>query len=129
VAAACVLIALPATAQTPAVINPNTVSFTPSADHDALLEGVPMVTRYDLQISLEVSGTVLTTTDIGKPTPVNNLISITNPIWFAPLTPRTRYVAHVIAVGPTGAGVSDPSGPFLNADHPGKPGVPTFSKK
>jgi hypothetical protein len=121
------LVALPVGAQT-AVVNPKTVEFTPSADHAALLEGVPMVAKYELRIFLEVGGTLLTTTDIGKPTPVSNLISITNPIWFAPLTPKTRYIARVAAVGPTGEGVSDPSGPFLNAGAPANPGAPTLKK-
>lgn len=107
-------LALPASAQT-AVLNPKTVEFSPSVDHDALeADGTtPVVTKYELRMYVESDpATAISTTDLGKPTPVAGTISITNPLWFAALTPRTRYVAKVAAIGTGGAGVSGPSDPF-----------------
>ena len=119
------IVAVPASAQVAAVVNPQSVTFTPSPDHDAVLDGVPVVTRYDLSIYIEAGMIVVgAPVNLGKPTPVAGLISVTNPVWFAALTPRTRYVARVTAVGPTGTGVSDVSNPFLNSGPPAKPGAP-----
>jgi hypothetical protein len=117
-----------ATAQT--VINPVTVQFTPSADHAALaIDGNPMVAKYEMRIYTEANPTVvLTVTDIGKPTPVSNLITITNAVWFSALTPNTKYIARVAAVGPSGEGVSDPSNPFGNVGAPAKPTAVTVKK-
>jgi hypothetical protein len=117
------LLAPVAGAQT-AVVNPVTVEFTPSADHAVLaLDGSPMVTKYEMRIFVEtpLGPTPSFTTDIGKPTPVAGKITITNAVWFSGLTPNTRYVAKVAAVGPTGEGVSDPSNPFGNVGNPAKP--------
>jgi hypothetical protein len=115
------------------VTNPTTVSFTASADHAAMaLDGTtPLVTRYDLQVYLEATptGTPLVVLDLGKPTPVNSTITVTNAIWFAALTPKTRYVAKAAAVGPTGTGVSGVSNPFGNVGPAGAPGTPTVSKQ
>jgi hypothetical protein len=114
---------------TPAVVNPKTVEFTPSADHDAIsvLTGQPVVSRYELRMYLEANpATPISTTDLGKPTPAGGVISVTNPVWFAGLTPNTRYVARVAAIGPTGEGVSDASGPFGNAPAPKAGGVPVM---
>jgi hypothetical protein len=108
------LLAPVAGAQT-AVVNPVTVEFTPSADHAVIaLDGQPMVARYEMRIFVEtpLGPTPSFTQDIGKPTPVAGKITITNAVWFSGLTPNTRYVAKVVAVGPTGEGVSELSNPF-----------------
>ena len=106
-----------------AVVNPKTVEFVPSADHAVVaLDGSAMVARYELRMYLETNQTTpISVTDLGKPVPVANLISVTNPVWFAGLTPNTKYVAKVAAIGPTGEGVSDPSNPFGNVGAPTKP--------
>lgn len=129
-AAVLAVAGVPVWAQTPAVVNPTTVQFTPSADHDVInpVTTQPMVLRYDLRIFTEQPlGTVpVTTVDIGKPTPVGGTITVTNAVWFSGLTPNTRYVAKVAAVGPTGEGVSDPSGPFGNVGPPQRPSAPAI---
>lgn len=117
----CAVLALSATvgfAQT-VVTNPTTVIFTASVDHDALsLDGVtPLLTSYQLQVFLETAtATPLTTLDLGKPTPdAAKQITVKNAVWFAALTPKTRYVAKVAAVGPLGVSTPSPaSDPFGN---------------
>jgi hypothetical protein len=113
-----------ARAQTVA-INPQTVEFTASADHAALsLDGSPMVTRYEIRMYVEATplGSAIATQDLGKPTPDGtNKISVTNPVWFAGLTPRTRYVAKVAAIGNSGEGLSTISNPFGNVPAPASP--------
>lgn len=107
-------VAASARAQT-VVVNPVTVEFAPSSDHAVIaLDGQPMVARYEMRIYVEtpLGPTPAFTQDIGKPTPVAGKITVTNAVWFSGLTPNTRYVAKVAAVGPTGEGVSDPSNPF-----------------
>lgn len=114
------MVAGAAHAQTVA-INPTTVQFTPSADHDALeADGTtPVVTRYELRMYLESDpATAITTTDLGKPAPVAGTISVVNPVWFAGLTPRTRYVATVSAVGAGGTSASGVSNPFARVSLP-----------
>jgi hypothetical protein len=125
-----VLAAAPTWAQSGVVVNPKTVQFPPSADHDRLgLDGTPMVTRYELRMYLATdTATVISATDLGKPTPTAGTISVTNPLWFSALTPNTKYIARVAAIGPTGEGVSDASGPFGMQGPPGKAGTPVLVK-
>ena len=120
----------PMSANAQTVVNPVTVTFTPSADHAVIaLDGNPMVTKYEMRIYTEANPTtVLTVTDIGKPTPVANLVTITNAVWFSALTPNTKYFAKVVAVGLTGEGVSDPSNFFGNVGAPAKPTAVTVKK-
>ena len=130
--AACLVafMAVPAAAQT-VVTNPTMVTFTASADHSAFsLDGItPLVAKYEVRVSLATDGVVITVLDLGKPIPdAQNTITAANPVWWAALTPKTRFVARVAAIGPTGEGVSDPSGPFGNVGPPAKPGVPTPKK-
>lgn len=127
-AAGSLLLAQVAGAQV--TVNPRTVEFVPSADHALLsIDGSPIVARYELRMFLETDPvTPLFITDLGKPSPVANLITVTNPVWFAGLTPHTKYIARVAAVGPTGEGVSDPSGPFGNVGPPVKPTAVVIKK-
>lgn len=100
-------------------VNAKTVEFTASADHDALsIDGTPMVARYEMRIYTETGGVLFSTTDLGKPVPVAGKISVTNAVWFAGLTPRTKYLARVVAMGGTGEGVSADSNPFGNVGPP-----------
>lgn len=109
----------------PAVaVNPTVLEFLPSDDHSRLgLDGQPMVTRYELRMFLERDqATPVSTADIGKPVPDSDgKIRVANPVWFAGLTPNTRYVARVVAIGPSGQGASDLSNPFGNAGPPAGP--------
>lgn len=117
--AAVTLWATPASAQT--VLNPTTVEFVPSSDHSAVeADGTtPVVTRYEVRMYLEADPTTaIVTQDIGKPAPVAGKIAVVNPVWFAGLTPRTRYVARVAAIGGGGAGLSAASLPFGLASVP-----------
>lgn len=98
-------------------INPTTVCFIPSADHSAIgLDGQPIVTRYEVRVFVSTDLTkVLYTLDLAKPAPgTDGQICVANAVWFAGLTPKTKYVGKVAAIGPSGEGVSDPSNPFGN---------------
>ena len=118
----------------PLTLNPTTVEFTASPDHAATgLDGQPVVTNYVLRVyvSTDVAlSTVVATLDIGKPAPnTQNTISVTNAVWFAALTPRTKYVATVAAKGPSGEGVSAVSNPFGNQGPPAAGGTPNVVRK
>lgn len=120
--------ALPTAAQT-VVVNPTTVEFTASADHNALgLDGVALISRYDMRIYIESGMTLVTTIALGKPTPLAGQISVTNAAWFSPLQPNTRMVAKVVAVGPTGEAASTASNPFGVAGPPAAPTAATVKK-
>lgn len=95
------------------VTNPTTLSFQPSADHDATaLDGTPILTSYEYRVYPEAGGAVLKTVNLGKPAPVNGLIAVVNPVLFQGLPSNTRLIARVAAIGTDGATESDPSNPF-----------------
>lgn len=103
------------------VINPTGVEFDVSADHATTVVGVPAVTRYELRIFLSAaSPTPVSTFDLGKPTPVGTKATVTNVAMFTPLV-TGGYVARVVAIGPGGEGVSDPTVPFGKMLAPAKP--------
>lgn len=114
-AAVLVLVAGLANAQT-LKVNPTIVEFQASADHNATnIDGTAIVTGYTLRIFLEGATDPFSNQSLGKPTPVAGLISVTNSALFAGLATGLRYTARVVAVGPTGEGVSALSNPFGNA--------------
>jgi hypothetical protein len=125
--AACLLILVAATAGAQTVaVNPNTVVFDPSADHNAVsaLTGLPLVSRYALRFYLPGATQPVQDQDLGKPTPgTDGKITITNRALFTgtPIALDTKYVAKVAAVGPAGEGVSAASDPFGNAGPPAAP--------
>lgn len=103
------------------VINPTGVEFDVSADHNTIVVGVPAVTKYELRIFLSAtSPTPVSTFDLGKPTPVGTKATVTNVAMFTPLS-TGGYVARVVAIGPGGEGVSDPTVPFGKMAAPAKP--------
>jgi hypothetical protein len=113
--------------QTTTVVNPTTVQYIPSADHSRLgLDDQPLVSRYEMRIFLESNNTnLIKTVDLSKPTPANDLITITTtqiPTLFSGLTLNTKYLARVVAIGPSGEGVSDFSNPFGFSGPPAAPG-------
>lgn len=106
------------------VINPTGVEFDVSADHNTVVLGVPAVTKYELRIFLSAtSPTPVSTFDLGKPAPVGTKASVTNVAMFTPLQ-TGGYVARVVAIGPGGEGVSDPTDPFGKMGAPAKPTAP-----
>ena len=102
-------LALPAVAQT--VVNPSTAEFDPSPDHNAVVNGAPVVSRYELEISQSGQSTVLRTADLGKPVPAAdgkirvNFITLLS----SPLASGVVYTAEVVAVGPGGRSASLPA--------------------
>lgn len=106
------------------VINPTGVEFDVSADHATVVVGVPAVTKYELRIFTTLTAPLpVTTFDLGKPTPVGTKATVTNVAMFTPLT-TGGYVARVVAIGPGGEGVSDPTVPFGKMLAPAKPTAP-----
>lgn len=95
------------------VINPTRMEFIPSANHNDTIEGVPLITRYDLRVfAVAAPEVTIVSISIGKPTPVNNLVSMPLPPLAAVPLSTNAYFGRVVAVGPTGEGASLPSNPF-----------------
>lgn len=127
---ACVLslLALPAFAQTPPIVNPSGVEFAASTDHDTVANGVALVAKYTLAISTVAAPAVIVkTVDLGKPAPVAGKVTFTGlaPV-IAALT-AGDYVAVVSAEGPGGVTASVPSDPFsVRPKAPAAPGKPVW---
>lgn len=111
-----VLLGAPAFAQTTTVLNPSTVIFTASPDHNATIGGTAVVSNYVLEV---YDGTTLVrSTDLGKPTP-NASNDISAPLTNAGLAKNKVYTAFVVAVGPGGSARSATgSSPFAWPDAP-----------
>src|SRR5688572_24320720 len=110
------VLAAPASAQTPAVIDPRIVEFDPSPDHSATgSNGLPVLTRYDLELYLLGGTQPVQVANLGKPTPQTDgkirvdFSTLLNP-WPAA---GTVYEARVAAVGPNGVGRSNESNTFM----------------
>lgn len=127
---ALLLLATVASAQP--VVNPRTVEFAPSADHDAVLPadlgGGPVVASYEARYYVVGGTTPICAVSLGKPTPVSSLISLPLPLSCVPVSWGTRYEVRVAALGPTGTGISGPSGPFASVSEPAAPGVPAVRR-
>jgi hypothetical protein len=114
-AISCAVVGTAASAQTTSVVNPRLVEFDPSPDHSGLtVSGEPVVTRYDLQVFMQGASAPILTTSLGKPAAdldgkIRVDVSALLVAW--PLANGT-YEARVAAIGPTGAGISDPSNAF-----------------
>lgn len=108
--------AVPAFAQSNVAVNPSTVCFAPSPDHDRIaLDGTtPVVTRYELRLFQAGAAQPFTTQDVGKPAPVNNEICVTNRSWFIPAANGVKCLARIAAISPYGEAVSPDSNPFGN---------------
>jgi hypothetical protein len=138
VAVALLLAAVRADAQTiPGLIlilPTSTMDFTPSADHAATkLDGSAVVASYRVEyFLLDASGNIPAnatpafSTNLGKPTPVANVIVVPNA--FGAIVPDTAYRVKVVAVGPDGVGASPASVPFGKAVSkvPASPSAPTI---
>jgi hypothetical protein len=98
--------AAPVAAQS--VVNPSLAEFTPSADHDAVANGVPVVTRYELEIFQQGQTSAVRTIGLGKPAPAADgkiRVDFAN-LLTSPLTAGVVYTADVVAVGPGGRAAS-----------------------
>lgn len=105
--------ALPASAQT--AINPTTVTFTASADHATVVGATAVVTSYSVDVYQ--GATLVRSTDIGKPSPVNGDIS--TPLVVGVLAKNQVYTLKVVAIGPGGSAGSAASTPFAWLAAPG----------
>lgn len=120
--------ALIASAAQAQVVNPKTLEFDASADHNVMVGGVPAVDHYDLNILVgNAAGAMSFTKGLGKPTPnAQNRIIFTDVPEFI-TRPRGTYVVTIAAVSggqnPT-VGVSLPSNPFVSIGTVAVPGVP-----
>lgn len=81
------------------------VAFTASPDHSAMVNGQPVLTNYELR----VTGAATSSTNLGKPTPTNNVITVTTLKPFFDALPFGSYSAVIAAIGPGGASVSAPT--------------------
>lgn len=102
------------TARAQSILDPQRVEFTPSADHDTVTAGIPVVTGYSLSLFASGSATPAATVSLGKPTPdpdgqirVPFLSLLT-----APLSPTIVYTAKIVTEGPGGSATSEVSNTF-----------------
>jgi hypothetical protein len=117
--AAAVLLALPVLLVTSRAggqtVDPRTVEFDPSADHNTVLSsGQAAVSRYDFELYYQGAAQPFQVMNLGKPVPeVDGKIRVDFlsflPSW--PL-PGITYEARVNAIGPAGNGESGPSNAF-----------------
>ena len=93
--------------------NPQSLTFTPSADHYATASsGEPVVTQYNLEIYEVGASTPLQVNSVGKPAPGSDgRIKVALSMSATPV-PNTVYMARVAAMGPNGSSSSDWSNSF-----------------
>lgn len=101
-------------AQAPVVVNPTTLEFIPSLDHDAVnaLDNTPVLSTYEARFYPEAGGAMVGSMNIGKPTPVNGKITITSLPVLTTLPRNVRLICKVAAIGPDGVNESAASNPF-----------------
>jgi hypothetical protein len=110
-----------------AFVNPRGIQFDASLDHDAIANGVPLLTRYALDIyagaTPAATAVPITTASLGKPAPVSGVIAFMGvPTITASLSQGT-YVAKVCAEGGGGRNCSVFTDPFdLTPPAPQAPG-------
>ena len=84
--------------------NPRTVEFDPSPDHGAMIEGTPLVDRYEMDFFVQETGQPVHTLSLGKPAPAGDgriridFVALLT----QPLPTGTIYTASIAAVGPRG---------------------------
>ena len=108
---------LPGVARAQSVVNPTTLQFTASPDHNTVTNGTPVVSGYTLSFYDVGSTTALASYNLGKPTPdASNVITInlTSVVTTWPPSGVT-YEARVVAVGPGGSAPSTPSNSFTTS--------------
>lgn len=100
------------------VLNPTTVEFQVSPDHNVTVLGTAVVTSYEMRIFAEGATAPMTTATLGKPTAANDATVSINKAEVLAAIPVGSYFAKVAAIGPGGEGVSDPSNPFGRLSSP-----------
>lgn len=104
--------------------NPSTVQFTASADQNAVVNTVAVLTSYEIRLYDSAGATLKSTLNIGKPTPdATNTISNSQLATVYATVPAGTYTVKVAAVGPGGANETPASAPFTVAVP--KPAAPT----
>lgn len=123
------LLGMPALAL--AQTNPTSLVFTASPDHAIVVNGTPVLTRYDVVVK-DGQGATVATVPLGKPTPAAPVPPATIGDITVPATPMnaalTRsgtYTATLVAVGPGGSTSSVPSDPFPFWAPPAATGKPS----
>lgn len=98
------------------IVNPASVEFTPSVDHNVIENTVAVLTRYDLEIYTPTGTVPVKTVDLGKPTPNGANLIIYAGLRAALVTVAPGdYVAKVASVGSGGTSRSVASNPFTVA--------------
>jgi hypothetical protein len=114
-------------AQVPPVTNPSGVSWPASPDHAVVENGVPLVTRYVLELAtVAAPGTVVKSVDAGKPTVTGGTATFMGMAAVNASLNAGDYTAVVVTEGPGGRVPSVRSDPFTVAPRAagaaGKPG-------
>lgn len=97
---------------------PTTVTFTPSADHSAIVAGTAVLTSYRVDV---FGGPTVLSKDCGKPALAATLTCQLP----ANLPTNVALTAKVVAVGPGGESAGPASDPFGVVAAPAAPGKPT----
>lgn len=120
---ACLLALVPLTASAQVIVNPTSIEFTASADHAATFGGSALVTKYELVVVRQSAPTVpVVVTDLGKPTPAANVITVPVP---GGLPNNTVLQVSVRTTGPGGVTAGVLSDPFGVVGPPAAAGKPT----
>lgn len=103
--ATVLVVAAPRPAAAQVTLNPRTVEWVPSADHNALdpLTGAPILLSY--QLDCGGTGGTPVSKDMGKPAPAANLIGPIVVPEFATLTKGVAFTCTITPVGPSGPGL------------------------
>jgi all-beta uncharacterized protein len=108
------------------VVDARRLTFTVSPDDQAVDQvGTPLVTRYELQVFLAGSDTLVESVNLGKPTPDRGGTVTLQlvPLLYVPLTPNVSYDAVVRASGPGGDADSARSNTFIFTPPPCDPWI------
>jgi len=84
--------------------------------------------KYELRIFVNGATTSTAVIDLGKPSLTLGVVTMPFSVAVLPLSSTIKYLAYVVAMGPTGEGVSGASNLFMRVGPPGAPGVPVVSK-
>ena len=95
-------------------LNPTRAEFSPSVDHNSVVNGTPVVSSYTLDLFLQGAPAPFQSVPLGKPNPDPDgtiRVDLTSQFVGWPV-PGTVYVADVAAVGPGGTAPSAQSNTF-----------------
>jgi hypothetical protein len=115
---ACALVLVPRALVAQTIVDPRTVEFTPSPQHDEVTSsGVAVVTSYSLAVYVAGQNTPQQTVSLGKPTPgTDGMIRLDFVSRLStPLATGVSYQARVSAIGPGGSAASELSNAFTFA--------------